>query len=67
MGLTIPLAYYVGWVDGQRQVEVDCKFYNKHGIDGTESMNCFLDPDPFTIKIIDTQVGKKGNKPWVKK
>ena len=26
---------------------------------GTEVIYCSLDPDPFTIKLIDTKVGKK--------
>ena len=44
---------------GMMQVVNDCKFYGKHATDGTEVIYCSLDPDPFTIKVIDTKAGKK--------
>ena len=49
----------VAYDRGMMQVVSDCKFYGKHATDGTEVIYCSLDPEPFTIKVIDTKVGKK--------
>ena len=49
----------VAYDRGMIQVVNDCKFYGKHATDGTEVIYCSLDPDPFTIKVIDTKAGKK--------
>lgn len=61
------LSFLLGYDRGTKEVIATCMSYNKYSIDGTMGLNCFPNPDPTTIKIIDTKVGKKTNAPWVKK
>ena len=61
------LAEHKHWLPFRHpQVTLRCKaplpiarHLGKHATDGTEVIYCSLDPDPFTIKVIDTKVGKK--------